>query len=73
MAVDETLRGDTVAETIENICHRYFGDTVEVPKDVISALLVLASQIGGSAQIDESNTQVVPTTEIDSLIEGGVQ
>lgn len=69
----EDLRGETTVETIENIVHRYFGDGIEVPDDVISALLVLAAKIGGITSIPEANAQTIPNSEIDALIERGSQ
>lgn len=45
----ESLRGDTVSETIENVVHHYWGDSADVPNDVISAILVLAANIGSGS------------------------
>lgn len=73
MADVEDLRGETTVETIENIVHRYFGDSIEVPDDVISALLVLAAKIGGITSIPEANAQTIPNSEIEALIGHGSQ
>ena len=70
---DEELRGETTVETIRNIVHRYFGDSVPVPDDVIGALLVLAGKIEGITSIPEANAQAIPNSEIDALIERGSQ
>jgi len=72
VAIDtEELRGDTVVETIQNVVHRYFGDSVPVPDDVISAVLVLAAKIDGITSIPEANAQALPNSEIDALINRG--
>ncbi len=71
MADVEELRGETTVETIENIVHRYFGNNVPVPDDVIGALLVLAGKIDGITSIPEANAQTISNSEIDALIERG--
>lgn len=62
------LRGSTVIETIGNITHAYFGDEVELPEDVISALLVLAHEIGAAISVDEDNARLVTNDEIGNLV-----
>lgn len=71
MADIEDLRGETVTETVRNVVHRYFGDSIDVPDDVISAILVLAGKIDGITSIPEANAQAIPNSEIDALIERG--
>lgn len=73
MADTEDLRGETTVETIANIVHRYFGDNVAVPDDVIGALLVLAGKIDGITSIPEANAQTISNSEIDVLIGRGSQ
>ena len=67
----EELRGETTVQTIENIVHRYFGDSVPVPDDVIGALLVLAGKIDGITSIPEANAQQIANSEVDALISRG--
>lgn len=73
MADVNELRGETTVETIENIVHRYFGDSVPVPDDVIGALLVLAGKIDGITSIPEANAQSIANSEVDALISRGEQ
>ena len=71
MADTEDLRGATAVETIANVVHRYFGESVDVPDDVISALLVLAGKIGSVTALPDADATVIPNSEIDALIERG--
>lgn len=48
MADDNSLRGETVVETIRNVVEQNFGEDVEVPDDLISVILVLATQMSES-------------------------
>lgn len=73
MADVNELRGETTVETIKNIVHRYFGDSVPVPDDVIGALLVLAGKIDGITSIPEANAQSIANSEVDALISRGEQ
>lgn len=73
MADVDELRGETTVETIANIVHRYFGDSVPIPDDVIGALLVLAGKLDGITSIPEANAQVLQNSEIDALIQRGEQ
>lgn len=68
---EDELRGETTVETIANIVHRYFGDSVPVPDDVIGALLVLAGRIEGITSIPDANAQALSNSEIDALIQRG--
>lgn len=64
----ESLRKDTVVSTVRAVIHRHFGDSVEVPDDVISALLVLGAKIGGSVTVDD-NAQLFTNSELDELLD----
>ena len=64
----DALRGETVVETVANITRRYFGDDVEVPNDIISAVLILAAKIQSSTSIDEDNATTVSNSEIADLV-----
>ena len=53
MVDTEELRGETTVETIANIVHLYFGDSVPIPDDVIGALLVLAGKLDSITALPE--------------------
>lgn len=65
--VIDSLRGETVVETVANIAHHFFGDEVEVPDDVIGALLVLAAEIGNATTVDTDNARMVTNSEISDM------
>ena len=67
----EELRGDTAVETIANVVHRYFGDSIEIPDDVISALLVLAGKLDSITALPDADATVIPNSEVDALINRG--
>ena len=69
--MEDELRGETTVETIANIVNRYFGDSIDVPEDVIGALLVLAAKIGSVTSLPDADATVIPDSEIDALIDRG--
>lgn len=71
MVDTEELRGETTVETIANIVHRYFGDSVPIPDDVISALLVLAGKLDSITALPDADATVIPNSEIDALVDRG--